>query len=333
MTEEQTVQAPFPWQQAQWAALIERAQAGTLPHALLLTGPAGVGKNAFAQRLAEGLLCQQPHTDGQPCGQCKACGLVAAGSHPDYFRVAPEEDSKVIKIGQIRELITKLALTSQMGGHRVAILTPADAMNTEAANSLLKTLEEPGADTLLILVTTQPGLLPATVRSRCQRRSFGMPPMEQTVPWLEARVGGADPRILLALAGGAPLRALALADSDGLARRKALIEDLVEVAAGKRDPVAMAQRWQKEDAPEAVAWLTSFVADAIRLRSAGAAGQLTNPDLAEYLHPLIKQLDLVQLFGHLDRLREAARLLRTQVSTQAVLDEVLIPWRNATRGR
>ena len=153
----------------QWCNLQARIAADRIPHALLLSGPVGVGKKQFARRFAAALLCQQPADNRVACGHCSACHLIAAGSHGDYIEISPEEDSRVIKIHQIRSLCEELGLTAQLGGHRVAIIQPADVMHNAAANSLLKTLEEPRPGVVIVLVTAKLGSLPVTIRSRCQR--------------------------------------------------------------------------------------------------------------------------------------------------------------------
>lgn len=316
--------AVLPWQQTLWASLQARRRAGTLPHALLLCGHRGLGKQRFATQFARSLLCAAPHADGQACGECRSCALFRSGAHPDYRRVAPEEDSKVIKIDQIRDLCAALGFTSQYGGYQIAHIDPADALNTAAANSLLKTLEEPTPNTLLLLVTDRPASLPATLRSRCQRLVFQIPANATARAWLQSQVGS-TPSVdaLLTLAQGAPLRALALAQGDGLARRQTLFATLAQVVIGTADPLTVAALWMKTDAKETLDWLREGVVTMIRLKMAGAAA---SGDHAQTLHDLAHGLDLHSLYGHLDGVTQALRLADTSVNTQLLFEDILIPW-------
>ena len=142
---------PLPWQQEAWQRAGEQLVGGSLPHALLLAGPAGVGKAEFALALARLLLCASP-VDGGNCGQCHACELSASGSHGDLRWLQPEEKSRVIKIDQVRAAVEFAGKTASFGERKVIVFEPADALNVAAANALLKSLEEPTACTHLILV-------------------------------------------------------------------------------------------------------------------------------------------------------------------------------------
>lgn len=325
--------APYPWQQTQWQQLQARRAAGRLAHGLLLHGPAGTGKDAFADQFAQSLLCQSPGTDGAPCGTCQACRLVAARTHPDLFGLSPEEDSKVVRVDQVRGLVARLGRKSQLGGFRVARITPADRMNTEAANSLLKTLEEPGADTVIMLVSAQPARLPATVRSRCQQLAFPVPPAPVAKAWLAEQSPGADVEPLLALANGAPLAALRLAQEDGLAQREELFADFVALCEQRGDPLQIAGKWQGANLESSLDWIGGWTCDMIRLQVSTRPPLLGSIDRAEPLAGLARTLTPSALFAQLDRVREARRLLRTAVSPQAVLEYVLIPLKNAAAGR
>ncbi|MCV6606274.1 MAG: DNA polymerase III subunit delta', partial [Porticoccaceae bacterium] len=152
---------PYPWQGELWDDIVHLHKKQRLPHALMLTGPADVGKSRFARALAQRVACGEP-VGGYACGTCKSCKLIAAESFPDLKRVAPEEAGKAIKIDQIRALCDFMAKTAQQGGWKVALIEPAEAMNVNAANALLKTLEEPSNNTLLILVCHQLSRVPAT---------------------------------------------------------------------------------------------------------------------------------------------------------------------------
>jgi len=225
----------YPWQGMLWEQL--RGTRERMPHALLIHGPQGVGKLALAERFGQSLLCESVQARGAPCGQCDSCRWIDAGSHPDFRRVEPEalarspsnaEDpdepaaapargakpSNEIKVDQIRALDGFLNLKSHRGGHRVALIHPAEAMNPNAANALLKGLEEPPGSALFILVSHRPARLLATVRSRCVSVPVQIPDTGASLAWLESQ-GVADPSPWLAFAGGSPLIALHSAKEAG----------------------------------------------------------------------------------------------------------------------
>lgn len=229
MTEPLLVRVPLPWQQPQWESLSIRREQGRLPHALLLHGAAGVGKGQLARLLALSLLCEQT-MQSLPCGQCHACQMFAAGSHPDLFVAntaygiyddTDEEDnkgrkskkavaaSKQIKIDCIRDLIHFSAHSAHQGGRRVAIIEPAELLNTSAANALLKTLEEPGEGLFIILVSHEPSRLLPTLRSRCQAMLCPTPAHRQAIEWLRHHIAVERAETALAFSHGAPLKALA----------------------------------------------------------------------------------------------------------------------------
>ena len=137
-------------------------------------------------------MCEQPLVY-KACGECKSCQLIKAESNPDFIKISPEEEGKAIKVDQIRGLIEKIALTSHGKTYRVIIISPADALNINASNSLLKTLEEPPANTILILITDKPSKLMATIRSRTQMIRFELPDTEQSMRWL-SEIGRASCR-------------------------------------------------------------------------------------------------------------------------------------------
>ena len=322
----------LPWLVNSFAELQQRRVQGRLAHALLLIGPAGIGKLQLVERFAQSLLCAEPHPDGQPCGQCHACTLYAAGTHPDLFRLMPEDESKNIRIDQIRALIEAMTLSSHYGRYKVVILNPADAMNIAAANALLKTLEEPPTDTVLLLITDRPSFLPATIRSRCQSLRLTLPTREAGEAWLAARLDNPEVApVLLALAGGAPLAALEQAE-DQLTRRQELLNGWQQLAYGKADPVKMAAEWVKPDFQLPISWVYGWVADMIRLRS-GGENQLTNQDAKATLQKLAEELDLPRLYALLDRVLEVRKLASSQVNPQTLMEGVLLYWSNMPRNR
>lgn len=320
----------YPWQADVFADLQQRREQARLAHALLITGPAGIGKLQLANVFTQSLLCAEPHADGLACGQCHACSLFAAGNHPDVFRLSPEDDSKVIKIDQVRALIEKITLSSHYGRHKVVILNPADAMNIAAANALLKTLEEPPSDTVLLLITNRPSFLPATIRSRCQSLRLALPPTEMALSWLTAQLDNPqDAAVLLGLAAGAPLAAEALA-AEQLARRTDMLHSWQQLAVGKADPVKLAADWVKPDLHLPISWVYGWVADMIRIRS-GSEEQLANMDAKATLQKLAQELDLTRLYGLLDRVVETIKLANSQVNAQTLMEGILLYWSNMPR--
>jgi DNA polymerase-3 subunit delta' len=168
-TNERSVPQLLPWHEDAAAQLRKAWAANRLSHALLLQGAEGVGKQPFAAWLACAVLCDR--SEGSTlkcCGECASCALFVAGSHPDLLLVVPEEDKQQISIDQVRAATERLTKTSYRQGYKVAIVDPAHLMTPSAANSVLKTLEEPSPRSLLILITSQASMLLPTVRSRCQ---------------------------------------------------------------------------------------------------------------------------------------------------------------------
>ena len=264
----------LPWQSAQWQLVKKLKEADRLPHALLLTGGAGVGKKTFAKQLGSALLCER---DEFPlaCGQCRQCGFNALNTHPDFYWVELEEKSKQIKIDQIRELVTSLGHTAQQSGYKVAVVSPAETMNISAANALLKCLEEPTPNTLIILIADVAGQLLPTIRSRCQRVHFPDASIDQLKSWLEPQLSS-DIAIeeLLVEARNQPFTALELAGNSRLENRKAMSDDFQNLLEQKLSPVTLAEKWLNQDKLELLTWVAAKLMTIIRYRMTGAKSGL-----------------------------------------------------------
>ena len=329
----------YPWHAEAWQALHARHAQGRLPHALLLDGPPGIGRHAFARRIAGALLCRQPDAGtGDACAECPACRQFASGSHPDFRHVRlllkgesaggkkRDSDASQILIDQVRELGTTLGMSAQHGGWKVALIDPADQMMPAAANALLKTLEEPTPRTLLVLVVTHPRRLLATIRSRCQTVTLKVPARDAARAWLAERKI-ADGEALLAMADGAPLQAMQLAEEGAATARRKAFDSFLAVASGREDPVTVAAAWSGADTPRLLGWLGGWLVDMIRIKQAPGMSLLDNLDLGDRMQGLVEHIELHELFARLDELQRARRLVTTQVNTQLLCEELLLGWR------
>lgn len=325
------VHCRLPWQDEAWARLQQARGAGRLPHALLLTGMAGIGKARLAHHLAHALLCTDPGPEGDPCGRCRSCQLAAAGHHPDLHWYRPEEPGKAIKVDVIRALSESSVLTAGGSGRTLFILDPADAMNDAAANALLKTLEEPAGGALLILVSASPDRLPATIRSRCQQVALGPPAAEQAAAWLAGQgLDAARATRLLDLYGGAPLAALAAAESDLLPQLDAMWQGYLRLAEGRGDPVSLAATWLDRDLAATLDWMILWSLDLLRLQAQPDAVPRFGRDAVEDFKKLAERLNCKDLHGFVDTLYELRRRLSSNLNGQLVLERLLIDWSRLT---
>ena len=304
----------FPWHEANWKRLLSSEARARIPHALLLRGPAGVGKRCFARRLARTLMCRSPSEEGA-CGECRSCHLLSNALHPDLHLIETSEERKLIGIDQIREVNERLALTAAGGTRKVVVMAPAEAMTPPAANTILKTLEEPPGDTVFILVSDRSSLLPATIRSRCQTLTFPRPPTAVALQWLEGQIdSGVSAAALLELAHGAPLRAVELARRKDA--RSELLQDVLSLVEGVADPVAVAEGWMEHGVDTVSWWLTGIAQDAIRSRSAPQHA-LSNQEflsraetatLAEWFHLLDSCMEIRSVLARQVNLNERLAL-------------------------
>lgn len=322
----------YPWQSKQWQHLLQRRKQGNLAHAFLLHGSAGLGKLDFACAFAQLLLCAR-HDLTQACGECPSCQLLAAKTHPDFILVQPEAEGKVIKIDQIRALCEDFSKTALQGGYKVVVIEPADAMNIAAANALLKTLEEPEAETLLLLVSSRPQSLPATIRSRCQKIAFTIPEKEIAQHWLLKQLDfklAADVDNLLALADGAPVRALILAESADLELRAKLLTDLQQLHRGGSDAVSMAANYLDMDLKTGCAYLINWLMRMIKLSfNANNVLDTTAQDRSEVensLQQMAQAMDLTRMFVYLDKLLSLNKVLIDGISLnkQLLLEDLFL---------
>ncbi|MDZ7754272.1 MAG: DNA polymerase III subunit delta' [Gammaproteobacteria bacterium] len=316
----------LPWQQEPWRQLMARKAAGRFPHALLIGGPAGIGKRAFAAALAGALLCEE--SAGAACGRCPGCLQFAGGAHPDYGLWEPEEDAVALKIHQIREMNQTIFLTRSRGPYKVCVVNPADAMTPAAADSLLKTLEEPPPLTVLLLVSHRASQLSATIRSRCQAVRLAPCYGEPASGWLQAQgLDEAAATNLLGITGGTPLRALALAGEGALEEGGRVAAEVRDLAHGRADPVTVAQRWSKIGLEVVLPWLQGLIQDAIRGACDPSGASLRHVVTDESPAHLSLGHELALLFAIDARLNRLAEALaqRHSLSHNSLAEQIAIP--------
>ncbi len=330
-----------PWQQRLYDQATAALDAGRLGHALLLCGPAGLGKRAVIEALAQYVLCDQ-RAGGQPCGRCRSCQLFGTrtqrdplelrpdgspaqpyghSAHPDLVFVGyewrlkptPPRMRTEIVIEQMRQLSERLEVSAAFTS-RVAVVEPADAVNYSAWNAILKTLEEPLPGRYLWLVAANPARLPATIRSRCQRLEMRLPPRDESLAWLQSRGHAAAAAAeALEAARGHPGLAAAWLEGDGLALRRDVAADLSAIAAGRADPLEVAQRWGGDERGDE------------RLRHAAEHA------VAESAAGLTDPVRLHKLAAWFDRANRTRELLRSTVRADLAMADLLLGWRDLAR--
>ena len=337
----------YPWLEPPWHRWW--AMQGRQPHALMIHGPAGIGKRSLAEHVAQGLLCERRTEIGHPCGECNACRWFDDGNHPDFRLLVPEAlqtaaesdiegvdaetsaksgkaPSKEIRIDQIRAMDSFFNVGTHRGGHRVVLLYPADALNAASANALLKTLEEPPASCVFLLVTSRIDEVLPTIRSRCAKLFAGHPEGAAATAWL-ADQGVVDPEAALADAGGAPLHALDAVADPARPFRSILVEAL---AGGKPiDPIALAEKCEKGGAANLAHWLARWVADML-LCGSGVEVRY-HPRHAYAIGRVTAHADVHALHAFYRRLARARRVAEHPLNGKLFAEDLLIEYARSSR--
>jgi DNA polymerase-3 subunit delta' len=316
----------FPWQQKQWQQLQQAQQTDRLPHALLLLGMAGIGKTSFAQTFIRAQRCEQAVT--QEC-ECKNCSLIKNKIHPNLLWIEPEKNGGLIKVDQIREVSEFINQTSLQGDMRFVVIHPANNMNANAANALLKTLEEPAPEAMLILISDQSAHLPATILSRCQHIHFSKPPHAQALTWLSSQGTEIEnPDLLLRLANGAPLTALQYSTLDIISNRLNIIEIITSLRQPSADPLAASATIQAMDSIQVLDFLLTWVMDLLRLRLGAQKQDLVNSDFVEQLADLQSRISLKSMLLYMNYLQQVRAQLNAglNLNKQLMIETIFIRW-------
>ena len=295
----------------------DRVRHGRVPHAVLLAGPAGVGKRAAARWMAARKLGLHEHALPEYPEDIP--------EHADLRWIRPLEDKQSIGIEQIRELVGELNLTSYEGGGKVAVIEPANLMTDSAANSLLKTLEEPPGDALLILVADRVGRLPATVFSRCQRIELTTPAETEALAWLDRLQPGASWPEALRVSGGAPLAAIGALEE--LETTVTLARDLNALGREEASAIEVAARWSKLAPGLVLDWLARQVELAI---VASSAGRESGVGLV-IEESVLQRMDRRNLFCYLDIINRLRGQAAGSFNVQLTLEGLLIDWSEGLR--
>ena len=310
---------------AEWLAPL-RAQLDALqdqrrlPHGLLLAGSPGAGQAEIGAWLAARLLCRARPAGA--CGQCADCRLFIAGNHPDFYWIAVLPDKKEISIEQMRQLSLALSMRSYRGGAKVAVIAPAEAMNTKAFNALLKTLEEPPEDTYLVLAANRIDRMPKTVMSRCMRVRLPLPAAPEALAWLARRRKDAGWPLLLELAGGAPFLAEEHAEA-GLGSLAAEMQGAIEAAVdGQLDVVGFADVCARNSPAARLAWLESWLTRG--LKDTALESDPVNNNRLPWLRPPGVETKIRAAYRLLDQLREARRQVGGPLNAQLLFEGLAV---------
>jgi len=320
----------LPWHAYPWELLQRAKQKNHLPHALLFLGVPGLGRKNLSVAFAHSVLCQNSNLQGDPCADCQNCHLIRAHSHPDLILIEPEEKGLVIKVDQIREIVYEVNTTPLVGHARIIIINPAHAMNSAAANALLKTLEEPPPHTMIILITDLSQRMPATILSRCQKITFPKPDQTSALDWLllqHPTVNSSDLLVLLHFSQQAPLLVRDwLKEGTLLPLRKKLYDGLMALSQKTINPLQLAAQCEGEDLILILKCLLYWLQDLLRCQLTDYSASLINTDYVDQYKKL--KVGLKRILRYLTVVEE--RFIKItflqNLNRQLLLEEVLIGW-------
>jgi DNA polymerase-3 subunit delta' len=314
-----------------WAVRLLGGQiaAGQLRHAYLFTGPEGVGRRTLVLRLAQALNCTNPPAPGEFCGTCRACKGFARMQHPDLLLIELQEGDKEIKVAAIRELSRQLSRTPLEARYQIAVLLDFDLANEEAANALLKTLEEPNPSVVICLTASDVDRLPETIASRCEVIRLRPMPVDALAAALadQYKLSGTQAELLASLSAGRPGAAISLHEQEGQSdQRTQWLEACGQMLSADRvQRFAFAERASKDrDGLRAMllAWL-SYWRDVL-LRANGSTAALANPDHEPSLQALALRLGAEQAHQSVAALERTLEQLNTNVNARLAMEVLLL---------
>jgi len=332
-TNQQSSAMTYPWQENNWKYFIQARAANHLPHALLLVGEEGIGKYMLAKRMAKSLLCMQP-IEFESCGKCQSCKTYESGANPDYTQIELAEDKQQISVDQIRKLNEFLTYTRSFNTHRVAIINPIERMNNNAANSLLKSLEEPANNSVIILVASNLSKILPTIKSRCQLISVASPSKNQALGWFKKNHPDIEhAELRLDIAAFKPLKALNITDDD-ISTRSHFLEDLNNIVSENLSVVATAKKWEKTNLESLLNWQITWVQQLIKEEECGSLTPTSdNNHETDRLHQiqqaLFAQIKPDKHWQLYQQLIKQKQYIHTSVNTLMFIENMLLLWLEA----
>jgi DNA polymerase-3 subunit delta' len=310
--------------------LLRRAVAeGRISQGLIFAGQRGVGKHQFALAVAQAVNCERP-IDGDACGECLSCIKIAAREHPDVHTISP--DGQFIKIGQMREMSQEAQYRPYEGRRRVYIIDDAERLREEAANSILKTLEEPPDSSLILLVTSKPYALLETIRSRCQMLNFAPLTPSELEAYLKANYKRPieETRMLARFARGSIGRTLEI-DLGVYREKRAMMLELIEALAIARDTIKLmsmaehlGRKVEKDEFENHLDILMVLLADLFHLKLGEPADSLTNSDIAPRLEQVAAAVTVEQITEWVGRIEQVLQSLARNVNRQLAMEAMLV---------
>lgn len=324
----------FPWHQSCWDQFIQARTQNHLPHAILLTGEEGIGKFSLAQRMAKSLMCiDNVSNPSDACNTCQSCKTYESGANPDFTQITLLEDKQQIGVDQVRELSGFLNYSRSFNTTRVVIINPVERMNLNAANSLLKSLEEPTEHTVLILVTSKVSQLLPTIKSRCQSFTVNTPNTDESLNWIvqqqsknqESSQKVINPEKLLEITGNKPLKAIQLSQDDVEARDN-FFKDLSTVIQQQSSITEVAKKWEKNDLAALLNWQIIVVQNAIK----GNLSSSTNGEKSkDATSSMTNHLSNEQQWSLYQELLKQKQYIHTSVNSLMFMENMIMLWLKA----
>jgi DNA polymerase-3 subunit delta' len=329
----------IPWNSDLWLGLVKRYHGAGLPHASLILGNEGTGRRSLAFKLAKFLLCQAPDKKTAQsniyCGQCHSCKLMDAGSHPDYFICDQEAKGKQIKVDTVRKLNDFMSKTPQISACQVVQIYPLEAMNLNASNALLKTLEEPSGESYLLLIAERLGTVLPTIRSRTQRINLHPPHSEQALTWLSERLpntSSEDLALALRQCAGGPLKAEQWLREGLLVQDAAYTSLMQKWLSGQQQLQDVSKALAKYDLTDTINWWTSLNLDIMKLGMGAHVMQISHPQQGEWIGQLVATVSKIKLLTLQQKLQEIAGRLSTgqgNYNASLLIESLLLDWKQS----